>query len=83
MAKAAFLETLRRSGSAWIIFWTRATIELMGTMGSLVNCYLRGRDTWPVISLEGSIGVLLYGMFALEQMRGDGESTVSWRVLQL
>jgi hypothetical protein len=31
--------------------------------------YLRGSDTCPVTSLEGAIGVLLYGIFALEDAR--------------
>jgi hypothetical protein len=38
--------------------------------------YIRGSDTCPVTSLEGAIGVLLYGIFALEQTRGEGVGVV-------
>jgi hypothetical protein len=34
--------------------------------------YLRGSETCPVTSFEGAIGVLLYGIFALEQVCGEG-----------
>jgi hypothetical protein len=30
---------------------------------------LRGRETWPVTSFEGAIGVLLYGIFARAGVR--------------
>jgi hypothetical protein len=35
--------------------------------------YLRGSDTWPVISLLGAIGVLLYGIFGA---RGSSDCSV-------
>jgi hypothetical protein len=40
---------------------------------------LRGRETWPVTSFEGAIGVLLYGIFALEQVCGEGRGVVRER----
>jgi hypothetical protein len=66
MAKAAFLEVCRRSGSAFMIFWTRATeVGLVGYGEKdevIWELDLRGRETCPLMSLGGAIGVLLYGI---------------------
>lgn len=52
------LEMSRGSGSA-----KRCSQRTVGVVRKL---YLRGSETWPVISLEGSIGVLLYGIVAVK-----------------
>ena len=43
----------------------------LGGIGGLLD--LRGSETCPVTSLEGAIGVLLYGIFALEVESGGRE----------
>jgi hypothetical protein len=42
--------------------------KMSGEVKTKAEFYLRGSDTWPVTSLLGAIGVLLYGIF------GEGRS---------
>jgi hypothetical protein len=68
ITKAALLLQLLISSSWEMIFLTRATANLLDGVASLyrrIEQDVRGRDTVPVISLEGAMGVLLYGMAAV------------------
>lgn len=68
MTKEALLLQLPMSGSALMIFFTRATVGVGWGVSLLLFCmewvgrgwvHIRGSETVPVISCVGAIGVLL------------------------